>query len=209
MTEKEEQLKQISDIRNMMERSSRFISLSGLAGVFAGSFALAGAAAFYAYVNGNIHYGLGRGIAYYTQSLPVVLDDSFLLFCIADASLVLFLSLAAGIFFTVRNAKSKGQTIWDKTARKMLFHLSIPLITGGIFCLLLMHYGLFGLVAPVTLIFFGLSLLNASKYTLDEIQYLGYSEILLGLVGCKFIGYGVTLWALGFGVLLIVYGLIM
>jgi hypothetical protein len=209
MTEREEHLKQISDIRNMMERSSRFISLSGLSGVFAGIFALAGAAAFYAYVNGDIHYGLGKGIAYYTQSLPVFLDNSFLIFCIADAAIVLLLSLAAGIFFTTRNAKSKGQKIWDLTARKMLFHLAVPLVAGGIFCLVLMRYGLFGLVAPATLIFFGLSLLNASKFTLDEIQYLGYSEIVLGLIGCLFIGYGITLWAIGFGVLLIIYGLVM
>lgn len=206
MSDSNEQLKQIQEIHNMMARSSRFISLSGLSGVFAGIFALAGAAAFYLYVNQLTSYGSMKD---YLQEIPVELGSDFLKFCFIDAALVLLFSLAAGIFFTTRNAKRNGQKIWDKTAQKLLFHLAVPLATGGIFCLILLSYGLFGLVAPATLIFFGLSLLNASKYTLDEIQYLGYCEVLLGLLGCWFIGYGVTLWAIGFGVLLIIYGLIM
>ena len=70
-------------------------------------------------------------------------------------------------------------------------------------------YKIFGLVAPTTLLFYGLALYNAGKYTLDEIRYLGVSEIILGLLGCIFIGYGLMFWALGFGVLHIVYGFMM
>jgi hypothetical protein len=91
----------------------------------------------------------------------------------------------------------------------MIINLSIPLVAGGLYCLILLNYGWFGMIAPTTLIFYGLALLNASKYTLEEIRWLGISEIVLGLIGCFFIGYGITLWVLGFGILHIIYGLVM
>lgn len=200
-----EPAEQIREIRHMMERSSRFISLSGLSGVFAGFFALAGAAAFYIYINRELNYGYSD----FAKRIPVDIGLNFTRFVILDAAAVIILSLAAAVFFTTRHAKSKGEIIWNSAAKHMLINLAIPLVAGGIYCLVLLHYGWFGLVAPTTLIFYGIALLNASKYTLDEIRWLGISEIILGLVGCLFIGYGITLWAIGFGVLHIIYGLLM
>ena len=205
MSDPNEQLDQIREIRNMMERSSRFISLSGLSGVFAGFFALAGAAAF----NLFIHNKLQHEYMYFAEQTGFDLHSDFMLFCVADAATVIILSLVFAIFFTTRHAKSKGQTIWDSSARRLIINLLIPLVPGGLYCLILLNYHRFGLVAPTTLLFYGLALVNASKYTLDEIRWLGFSEIILGLVGCLFIGYGVTLWALGFGIMHIIYGLIM
>ncbi|MDB5283721.1 MAG: hypothetical protein JWO06_2796 [Bacteroidota bacterium] len=205
MNNPKDQLDQIKEIRSMMERSSRFISLSGLAGVFAGFFALAGATAFYLF----IHHKLQHEYMYFADQTGIDLSRDFMLFCIADAGAVVTLSLLFAIFFTTRNAKSKGQTIWDASARRLIINLMIPLVSGGLYCLILLNYGRFGLIAPTTLLFYGLALVNASKYTLDEIRWLGFSEIILGLIGCFFIGYGVTLWALGFGIMHIVYGLIM
>ena len=43
-------LKDISEIKNLMNKSSRFISLSGLSGILAGIYALVGAAMTYYYV---------------------------------------------------------------------------------------------------------------------------------------------------------------
>jgi uncharacterized membrane protein YgdD (TMEM256/DUF423 family) len=205
MENSNEQLEQIREIRNMMEKSSRFISLSGLSGVFAGFFAMVGAGAFYAYINTKLNYGYTD----FARSVPVDLSIDFITFCILDAAAIVILSLVFAVFFTTRNAKSKGQTIWDASARRLLVNLAIPLFAGGIYCLVLLKYHWFGLIAPTTLIFYGISLLNASKYTLDEIRWLGISEIVLGLIGLYFIGYGITLWVIGFGVLHIVYGLVM
>lgn len=205
MSENTEPLEQLQQIRTMMERSSRFISLSGLAGVFAGFFALAGAGAFYAFLNNKLNYGYTD----FAKSIPVDISLDLKRFVLLDASAVVILSLLMAVFFTTRNAKNKGQTIWDAAAKRMVINLAIPLVAGGIYCLVLLHYGWFGLIAPTTLIFYGLALLNASKYTLDEIRWLGISEIVLGLIGCFFIGYGITLWAIGFGVLHIIYGLLM
>ena len=205
MSEPEEHLEQIKEIRTMMERSSRFISLSGLAGVFAGFFAMAGAMAFHLY----IHQKLNAEYKHFAQEIPVEISINLRTFCMLDAGAVLFLSLLFAVFFTTRNAKSKGQKIWDVAGRRLLVNLAIPLVAGGVYCLFLLKYGWFGMVAPTTLIFYGLALVNASKYTLDEIRWLGFSEIILGLIGCFFIGYGITIWMLGFGILHIIYGLMM
>jgi hypothetical protein len=88
-------------------------------------------------------------------------------------------------------------------------NLSIPLITGGLFILIVLGTGHYGLAAPASLIFYGLALIQASSNTYDEIRYLGFSEIILGLISAILPGFGLIFWALGFGVLHIVYGTIM
>jgi hypothetical protein len=205
MTESNEQLEQIKEIRNMMERSSRFISLSGLAGVFAGFFAMAGAGAFSLFINNKLNRVYGD----LAKEIPIDINLTFIRFCILDAAAVLTLSLLFAVFFTTRNAKSKGQRIWDAAGRRLLVNLAIPLVPGGLYCLILLKYGWFGMIAPTTLIFYGLALVNASKYTVDEIRWLGFTEITLGIIGCFFIGYGITFWMIGFGIMHIIYGLMM
>jgi hypothetical protein len=200
MNDQHEHLKALSDIRSMMERSSRFISLSGLSGVISGVIALAGAAAAHVKLNS------------FMDNYRMMDDQDFqdiIVFLLADAAVVLFLSLAAGTFFTMRNSKRKGIKTWDATAQRLLINLAIPLVTGGLFCLVLLYHGLIGLVAPATLVFYGLALINASKYTLNDIRYLGCCEIVLGLLASFYMGYGLYFWAFGFGVLHIVYGAVM
>jgi len=206
MENQSDHLKTLSDIRSMMERSSRFISLSGLSGVFAGIFALIGSIAAYSYL--NISFSSSE---YYTHAVRESgeLNLAFYKFFFIDAILVLGASLACGIILTMRKAKQKGQTIWDATAKRLLINIMIPLATGGIFCLILAYHGAVGLIAPATLIFYGLALINASKYTLDDIRNLGICEIILGLFASVYIGYGLLFWAFGFGILHIIYGTVM
>lgn len=209
MDKRNEQLEHLSEIRSLMERSSRFISLSGLSGIAAGIFALLGAAAVYVYfgimpfsVNNHLYYGD-------VVAAKNVWGIDYISFFFLDAAIVLTLALASGIFFTTRKAKKKGQKIWDNVSKKLLINLMIPLVAGGIFCIGLLDYGLFGLVAPATLIFYGLALVNGGKYTLSDIHYLGLCEIGLGLIAMFNVGYGLEFWAIGFGILHIVYGTIM
>jgi hypothetical protein len=199
-----EHLQTLTEIRSLMERSSRFISLSGLSGVFAGIYALAGAFAFYYYYSIDLSTN-----SYWLRADGQREGIDIEIFIVADALIVLALSLGTGILLTIRNSKKKGIAIWDNTAKRLLVNTMIPLITGGLFCLILMYHGLIGLVAPATLIFYGLALINGSKYTLNDIRYLGICELVLGVIGSLYIGYGLILWAIGFGVLHIVYGAVM
>ncbi len=206
MKNQNEHLETLTEIRSLMERSSRFISLSGLSGVFAGVFALLGA--FAAYIHWDMQL-TSSNYYEYAMGADGKVNNDFFTFFFMDAILVLIASLAAGILLTRRKAKQKNQSIWDATAKRMLVNLFLPLASGGLFCLALLYHSLVGLVAPATLIFYGLALINASKYTLNDIRYLGILEIALGIIASFFIGYGLLFWAVGFGLLHIVYGIVM
>lgn len=204
MNQQQEQLDAIRDIRNLMERSSRFSSLSGLAGVVVGILALG--AILTAYLLLGIT-PLEQG--YYTllnNESPIAGYTLFTLLA-ADFGFVLLLSLLTGIYMSARKARKQNLPVWDATAKRMLLNLSIPLVTGGIYCLILLYQGQPALVLPATLLFYGLALLNASKYTINDIRYLGVLEVGLGLIASYFTDYGLLFWAFGFGILHIVYGI--
>jgi hypothetical protein len=195
-------LQDLTEIRSMMEKSSRFISLSGLAGVFAGVFALAGSISAY-YILKNFY------IAIWYENDIIQLSKDLVLHLFLVAMGVLFLSLFFGYYFTTKKAKKLGHKTWNKTSQLMLINLAIPLFAGGIFCVSLFLHGNLGLIAPTTLIFYGLALVNGSKFTLNDIKYLGYCEMIVGLIATFFIGWGLWFWAFGFGILHIVYGISM
>ena len=193
--------KDLASIRTMMERSAKFLSLSGLSGVLAGIYAL-----------------IGAGAAYYIVQYPVspfdyrtysIREGDTILVLIFIAIVVLAASISTGLWFSNKKAKKSGLSLWSPTTRKLIVNISIPLVTGGIFILVMLYTGHFGLAAPASLIFYGLALIQGSPNTYDEIRYLGFSEIILGLVSAIYPGYGLIFWALGFGVLHIVYGAIM
>jgi len=205
MAQEQDHLKTLAEIRSLMEQSSRFLSLSGLSGIFAGIFALAGAIVAYFYM--DISFFDDR---YYDMAIiDARLNVNFILFFLFDAIIVLGLALAAGFYFTYRNARKKGYAVWTPATRRFMGNLFIPLVTGGLFCILLVYNHVISLVSPVTLIFYGIALINGSKFTHTDIKYLGISEIILGLIGCIWAGYGLIIWAIGFGLLHIIYGLVM
>jgi hypothetical protein len=206
MEQNQEPIQQLNEIRNLMERSSRFISLSGLSGVSAGIIALIGAGIAFFYLDFDQRYfDINR---YFSEMTYKQFSNSWLFICL-DALFVLFSALIVSVYFTTRKARRLGLKVWDQTARRMLINLFIPLIAGGIFCLILVFHHLVFLIAPATLIFYGLALLNAGKYTLHEVRILGISEIIIGLIASWMVGYGILFWAVGFGVLHIFYGLMM
>jgi len=177
-------LEDIKAIRKIMEESTRFLSLSGLSGVLAGIAALAGALIAWLFI-----------------------DDSWSLMGVA--AVVLVLSLSVAFWLSVKKAKREGKHFWTPVSKKMLVHLFIPLVTGGILAVVFMSQGNMQLVVPVFLIFYGLALVNAAKYTLGEIFYLGILEIITGLVLTIFPGWWLIGWSFGFGILHVVYGLVM
>lgn len=208
MHEHQQSLEELQHIKKIMERSSRFISLSGLSGVSAGIAALIGAWLAYPYVFGYRDYIIDSRVAIVQamdHDYSVILNSK--LFWIAAGTF--FTALISAFIFTWLKSRREGIPLWGTTARRLLINVSIPLLVGGIFLFKLIHFGTFGLIAPGCLIFYGLALINASKYTLDEVRYLGYAQILLGLINLWKVGYGLYFWALGFGVLHIMYGIAM
>jgi len=206
MSNRVEQLESLSEIRSLMEKSSKFISLSGLSGVAAGVFALIGGSIVYLYLDISPFYSR----AYYVADPSVVKwGMSYMTFFFVNAILIFVLAMISGVYFTSRKAKNKGQKVWDALSKRLLINGMIPLVTGGIFCLGLIYHGMFGLVAPSTLIFYGLACINGSKYTLADIRYLGILEIIIGLFALFNIGYGLEFWIFGFGFLHIIYGTVM
>ncbi|MEK6782359.1 MAG: hypothetical protein AABY93_11675 [Bacteroidota bacterium] len=193
--------KDLESIRKLMERSVKFISLSGLSGILAGIYALIGAAIVYYLV----HYPISP-FAYRIYSIQ---NPEVLMQLTGVAAVVLASSLLTGFWLSARKAKRAGVKIWDATSKRLFINLSVPLITGGIFILILLSNDHFGIVAPVCLIFYGLALINASANLYEEVRYLGYSEIVLGLIAASLPGYGLLFWAMGFGLLHIIYGAVM
>jgi len=194
----EKYLQDIKEIREMMDRSGRFISLSGISGVVAGIIALISAFIAYRFIYVEAEF-------YSFRVLSLSPEAFWNLVALAIATV--FIAIGAVIVLTQKTSKKKGQKLWSKHTRLLLINLAIPLFAGGFVCLMLLINGFIGIIAPLTLVFYGLALVNAGKYTLDDIRSLGIAQLVLGLAGLCFIGYGLLFWALGFGLLHIIYGI--
>lgn len=183
-----------------MNRSSKFLSLSGLSGILAGLYALCGA--IFAY------FTVFRDHPYQEYKVIILTErNMFMIFYIATA--VIMFSLISGVFLSYRKAKKQGRSLWDAQARQFIMSFLIPLVTGGVICLLLIDKGFIGIIPQLTLVFYGLALVNASHHTYKETKWLGISEIILGILSFFQIGYSLFYWGLGFGVLHIIYGIVM
>lgn len=194
----------LAQIRSMMERSTRFLSLSGLSGIFAGILAITG---------GLFAWWYMKDIGFLTGSNAVlesgILMEKLARFIFIDGLIVLVLALISAVYFSWLKAKRRGIPVWDFTTKRVLVNLGIPLLAGGIFTMVLMLHNQLYLVAPVTLLFYGLALLNAGNFTLSEVRYLGILEIVTGILACLFLRYGLYFWIFGFGILHVMYGSLM
>ena len=209
MNEQQQGLDTLQDIKRMMEKSSRFISLSGLSGIAAGICALVGAW----FAHDVIGDASGRGqrlLDSNFQRTEEITLSSFMghrLFIIALLTFVSALVLA--FLFTWLRSRKDGIPIWGSSSRRLMVSVAIPMVAGGIFLFRLIEAGAVGFIAPGCLIFYGLALVNGSKYTLGEVKWLGYGQILLGIINLWWVGNGLYFWALGFGLLHIIYGALM
>lgn len=189
-------LKDIGEIKSLMNRSSRFISLSGLSGIMAGIYALTGAGfAYWLVANSGQKY--------------LILDGYVFRWVMIDLGLIAGLSIITAIFLSTRKARTNGEKIWDSTSKRLIINFLIPLLAGGIYILIILNQQKYGQTAALMLIFYGLSLINASKFSIGDIRYLGLIEVALGLICAAFPGYGFWLWVIGFGVMHVIYGALM
>ncbi len=197
MNEERDYSKDLADIRSMMERSSKFVSLSGWEGILAGTYALIGA-----YIANSIIGFNPDGIEY---SIPSESLNSLIVLGVG----ILLISLITAIFFSWRKAGKKGVSSWNATSRRLLVSMAVPMGVGGVLIGILIGHGLLGLVAPMMLLFYGLALYSAGQYTVWEVKLLGAVQIALGLFGAFSVEHGLLVWSIGFGGVHILYGIYM
>jgi hypothetical protein len=206
MQETQAPLQTLQDIKKIMERSSRFISLSGWSGISAGACALLGAFVAYWRIGEYVRVSptLGPNTAVEYASQLSLLDD-----LIWIAAIVFIAACTSAFFFTYVRSRKNNTPVWDPVSRRLMWNMVIPLFIGGIALLRLLQLGYYEVLGPLSLIFYGLALLNASKYTSGELRYLAIAQLVLGCMNLWMRGAELYFWALGFGVLHIVYGIVM
>lgn len=192
---------ELADIKSMMERSTRFLSLSGLAGVLAGIYAFVGAGiAYYWIYFPETDYGQGTTPMNGQELMNKLLIISFV---------VLVLAIGSAYLLSQQKSQRKAQQFRSPASKRFLFALFIPVLVGGLFSFALIHQNYFQMIAPATLVFYGLGLTNASHFTLGEIKNLGIGQLIVGIAAAFFPDFGLICWALGFGVLHVIYGSMM
>jgi hypothetical protein len=196
-------LETLQDIKRIMERSSRFISLSGWSGISAGICALVGAWVAHSRIEQFLHPAYSRNYYKSDSSLLLMYD------LVQIAAVTFIAAFVSAFIFTWSRSRRNGTPLWDPTVQRLAWNTILPMVVGGIVILRALSLGYYTLVAPGCLIFYGLALVNASKYTLGEIRYLGYGQLILGIINLWVVGSGLYFWAAGFGILHIVYGAIM
>ncbi len=196
----DQNLQALQDIRKMMERSSRFISLSGWSGISAGIAALAGA-----WVTHNLlkdYYLNEYGMA---NACPSCLRNQL----ITVAAIVFAVAFVSATLFTYLKSRKEGVAIWGNAARRLLWNTLLPMAVGGVLILKLIDLKEYQLITPATLLFYGLALINGSKYTMGEVRFLGYGQILSGIFALLDMRHHLLAFAFGFGILHIIYGITM
>lgn len=198
MEKHEEQLAAIQEMRDMMDQATRFKSISGLSGILAGIFTFICTYTIY----------LVTGISpFESEALDRMwlMSSQALILCFIS---LLIICIGIGFYLAMRNANQSGKSAWDNAAKRLAFSLAIPVFAGGIFSILLTRFGLIAIAAPATLLFYGMGLVSASKYTLDAVRTVGLLFVFLGLLATYFLTYGFLIWTLGFGLLHVIYGFI-
>ena len=199
MNAKNESLQELQHIKKMMERSTKFSSLSGLSGVAAGTCALVG-----------VWFAV-RSIADWKSShvnnpeAPME-ELATQLLLIAVATFIAAV-ISAFIFIYLR-CKKLDIPVLGMSARRVIINIAIPLFMGSLFVFRLATTGAYNLIPPACLIFYGLGLVNASKYTLNVVRYLGFTQLIIGVINLLVLGYGLIFWGVGFGLIHIIYGVI-
>lgn len=202
MKEQQDYTRDLEAIRSMMERSTKFPSLSGWTGIMAGLYALIGAHLVY-----NVFEFRPDSLLYSSADLGSA--SAVLQNVIITAAAVLLLAAVTAVVLTNKKASKEGEKVWNAASRRLLVNLAVPFSAGALFIAVLLFHGMIGPVIPLSLLFYGIALYGAGKFTEDEVRVLGLIQIGLGLLSAVFTQYSVIIWAVGFGAVHMVYGTFM
>lgn len=204
MKEKEVK-KTLSDIRDMMSKSSRFQSVSGYSIVVVGLLAAVASLITAVFIGVENGFPCSEKLQHFA-----VMDTAVRTKSIAITGMVLFaLSLLTVFFFAyIKSKRHQLRFAFDKRMGQMLLDFFIPLAVGGVLSIVLVMQQHYGLTSSIMLIFYGLALVNCSHYTYPVFRYLGYVELLLGIIDCFTMSHALLTWFLGFSVAHIVFGIV-
>ena len=201
MTDVDSGLRDIAEIRSIMERSTKFLSLSGFAGIGAGVVALAGAWKAWEMFTAD-------GVVLDYSATAADLEPGTRISLVLLGVAVLVLALAIAWFFSRRIIRQHAEPVNGTVMRHLVLSFALPILVGMIMTLLLFTHGPLWPVVPSMLLFYGLGLFSAGSVTFGEVRTLVVLEILLGLAAALLPEFGLYFWAAGFGVLHIVYGIL-
>ena len=187
---KDKALESVNEIKELMEKSSKFISVSGLAAILAGIYALAGA-----YIATQV----------ITPETHLIVTLEFM--AIIALSVLAAAAVTAGILSYCKSQKT-GQSFFSRLTYRALWNFSLPMLTGGIVCISILMHEYYDILASVMLLFYGLALVNASKFTYSSVAWLGYAFLVLGVIDCFFEGHALMFWTIGFGGFHLLYGIL-
>ena len=170
-------------IRETMERSAHFTAIPGYGGALMGATAIG--AAIIAHNQPTIRYWLITWLV-----------EAVLAFCI-------------GMLAMWQKAKNAGESLVSAPSRKFAFAFAPPIIAAVILTALLYFRSLFAFMPTVWLTLYGTAVVTGGAYSVKIVPIVGWIFIALGLISV-FVDtrYGNLLMALGFGVIQVVFGLV-
>ena len=170
-------------IRETMERSANFTAIPGYGGALMGVTAI--------------------GAAIIAHNQPTIRE--WLITWLVEACL----AFVIGIFAMWQKAKNAGDSLASAPARKFALAFSPPLVAGIILTFLFYYRNFFPFLPTVWLTLYGTAVVTGGAYSVKIVPIIGWLFILLGFVSAFADSrHGNLLMAAGFGVLQIVFGLI-
>jgi hypothetical protein len=106
-----------------------------------------------------------------------------------------------------RTVRKNDQKLWSIFTRKIRWQTLISLLIILIIIIMISNIGYFSLTTPLSLFFYGLFLLNLSRFSSIGLRYLSLAEIILAITSYFIYDKEIIFLALGFGFLPILYGI--
>jgi len=182
-----------------MERHSSFFSLSGFTGILIG---IVGCIAIF--LVDTMTHGYGINFDGFSQLPILFLEIGIMVIGILTIVLSLFILWKRG-----RNkAKKNKQGLWNAFAKKQRINLLLLLLVFLVILILIGSKGYYRLITPLLLSFYGLLLLNLSRFQSKSLLFLGLATLILGIVSYVSYTDKIFLLALGVGIFPIIYGLL-
>jgi len=199
--EHQKHLENLSELKSILSKNTRFLSFSGLSGVIAGITALAGEYLFY-----NLYLATFSSSSNYADVRNLA-DMKLFYSALLIALSIIGISVIVGVILARKKIRMQGSTVNRDLLKNTLIHILVPILVGGAICFVASFTDHFIYIPAFLLIFYGLGLFNGSRFSFDDLKIVGLVFMGLGLITYAYPNLSMWTWGLGFGVGHILYGL--